>query len=519
VYWRCLQTTELKSELERLCRHYSHYFAGVLGSMLLGFVSFPVFTRVFSVADYGTLDFIQKIVLLLIAVAKLGFQHAVLRFFNGEAFASDRAAAERYYSTLFFGAALTSAAVMFGLVAFACLLPPSMMQHQLRNLLCLASILIFLGGMESVQWAFLRIEERTKSFSVAMIGTRAGTLALICLLLWLGQRTIYVFFAGAIGAEAAMVIALSIPLFRRGLLSVRLVDFSFFRTAAVFGAPLIVYELGNIILDSGDRLLVRRYLGAELLGYYSVAYNMAWQVYQLVLIPLNLALVPLYMKLWSSRGRAKTVEFLSRGLDWFAMIAAGLLCIIAVTARDFVIVLASAKYREASGLISTIVAGMLIYATLAFVSAGLLIDKKTFTMVRQVAYAVAANLLLNCVLLPVIGLQGAAIATLLSYALCIFLLARASFRVLPLRVEAGRAVRYIIAGAVSAGLTSRIEFGNRFVDLVSKGLLSVVLYVGFLALIDRHFRQLLADGLRAARGTPSGQSEVFLQEVASTEHS
>jgi O-antigen/teichoic acid export membrane protein len=489
----------LPRELKTLLRHYSHYLAGLFGSLLLGFLSFPVFTRIFSVGDYGTLDFIQKIVTLLIAVAKLGFQHSVVRFYDDTAFADDRKAAQRYYSTMFFGGISTALTVTLAFVGIVRVLPTSVIDAPLKKLLCFASALIFLGGIESIQWGFLRIQERTKTYSVAMISMKAGTLAMIYLLLWLGHRNVYVFFAGAIGAEALVVTFLIVPLFRNEYVTPRRIDLGLFRTAACFGAPMIVYELANIMLDSGDRFLVRRYLGVELLGYYSVAYNIAGYTYQLVLVPLNLALVPIYMKLWTTKGPEKTVEFLSRGLDLFFLLAAGLMCTIVVTAEDLVIVLASGKYRGSGNLVSIVAGGLLIYATLAFVAAGLLIYKKTLTMVLQVSYAAAANLVLNCLLLPIIGIKGAAIATLLGYGLCILLLGRSSFRILPLRLRYTRMVRYLFAGTVSSIVALRIDLGRPLLNVIARTVVSLVIYFAIILLADRHLRNEGVELLRSIR--------------------
>lgn len=493
------QTTaaEAVAGLTTLFRQYSQYFAGLFGSLLLGFLSFPVFTRIFSVSDYGVLDFIQKIVTLMIAVGKLGFQHAVVRFYDHDKFAQEPKLAQRYFSTMFFGGFATALTVTIGFVAIVAVLPGTVIEHllpgavveqPLRGLLCFASGLILLGGIESLQWGFLRVQERSGTYSAAMICIKGGTLAVIYLLLWLGQRGVYVFFAGSIVAEGIVVGVLVAPLFRTGSISLRKFDFQFFRVAASFGAPLIIYELASIILDSGDRFLVGRWLGSEMLGQYSVAYNIAGYTYQLVLVPLNLALVPMYMKLWTTKGPEMTIEFLSRGLDLFLLLAGALMCTIIVTAPDVVVVLASRKYEGTGALISIIAGGLLIYATLAFVAAGLLLEKKTLVMMAQVAYAAAANLILNVILLPRMGIKGAAIATLIGYALCIFLLGRRSFRVLPLRLDFGRMGRYLIAGLVAVMAAARLNLGRPFLNVPMKGLVSVTVYFLIVFLGDPRIR-------------------------------
>ena len=69
------------SSLKTFYRHSSHYLGGRVAVMLLGLISFPVFTRLFSVAEYGTINLIANTVLLLTALSKFGFQHSVQRYY------------------------------------------------------------------------------------------------------------------------------------------------------------------------------------------------------------------------------------------------------------------------------------------------------------------------------------------------------------------------------------------------------------------------------------------------------
>src|SRR5262249_14116312 len=149
---------------------------------------------------------------------------------------------------------------------------------------------------------------------------------------------------------------------RRGLLHWTSVDRSMLTAGLAFGAPLILQELAGAILDTGDRTLVRAYLGGDALGQYTVAYGLAGYVNTLMMGPLGLAILPIYMRIWRSEGKEKTVEFLSIGLDTFLMASAGIFALATVACRDAVDLLASAKYHAAAPLIPTLVAGMLIYS-------------------------------------------------------------------------------------------------------------------------------------------------------------
>lgn len=70
------------NELKTLCRHSLHYLVGRAGLIVVSLVSFPLLTRVFSVAQHGTIDLIAKVVLIAAVMSKMGLQHALPRFYD-----------------------------------------------------------------------------------------------------------------------------------------------------------------------------------------------------------------------------------------------------------------------------------------------------------------------------------------------------------------------------------------------------------------------------------------------------
>lgn len=476
------------NELRKLLQHSSHYLTGILASLGLGFISFPIFTRLFSVSDYGTIDLIAKVLLLLVALSKMGLQQSALRFYDGRLFASDRLAARRYYSTMLGGMALSATCItvlFWGAVGVA---PKSLISRPLALLLCLASALILVRALTSVLWVFLRVQEKTKLYSVFTVIIKGASVAAICLSILLLGRSVLAFYSGTIFVEMAVAVALSAILLRGGLVNIGAFDVTLFRAGLAFGLPLICYELASITLDAGDRVLVRHYLGANTLGFYSLAYGMSDYVNNLLIVPINLALAPIYLRLWMTEGQARTSEFLSRGLDIFIMSSVGIFAVVAATAHDAVTLFASSKYHGAEALIPTLVAGLLIYTSHSFLSAGLMICKSTRTMAKLLAYSALLNVGLNCLLLPRMGVQAAAIATLLSYLFCVVLLARASFKLLPLRLDVRAIARYAFAAIVAWYAASRIEFPSSLANLVARSVVAFIVYSGLLYATDSRVR-------------------------------
>src|SRR5215471_2182008 len=105
--------------------------------MLLGFASFPVFTRVFSVSDYGAMSLVLKVLLLLTVLGKFGLQNSVQRFYAEEGASLDEVVSRRYYSTLFFGALATGAMFALLFVVGVVFAPVSIVEAKLRHLFLL----------------------------------------------------------------------------------------------------------------------------------------------------------------------------------------------------------------------------------------------------------------------------------------------------------------------------------------------------------------------------------------------
>lgn len=488
----------VRAEIKQLLRQSSHYLVGLLGGLALGFVSFPIFTRAFSVADYGLIDYAQKIMLLLTALCKAGMQNSALRFYDRARFSQEEGAAGSYYATMYYGVAGSASVATLLVTVLLLLAPRGMVDDRLAVVLAFTPGLILLRALQSMLWSFMRIEERTRAYNITGLLMKAASIAVICLLLPVLGASARTYFVGTLLVESLIVVFITWPLWRKGLLKLTAFDPTLLKAALAFGLPMISQEVAAIVLDSGDRVVVRHFLGDEPLGLYSVAYGLAGYVNTLLAVPLGLAVLPIYMRLWRSEGRAKTVEFLSLGLDGFLMAAGLLMALAACLSRDTVLLLASAKYRGADALIPTLVAGLLISTAQVFLNAGLLIHRRTVRMASILGLSAVLNLLLNWVLVPRMGIQAAALATLVSYLFYTAWLARDSFRLLSLDVSWRAPLRYTLAAVAAAGAAALVTFDSPLANLAVKGTLACIVYAAVLFGLDRRVRGWVA-ALRSPR--------------------
>ena len=479
------------SALKTLYRHSSHYLGGRLVIMLLGFVSFPIFTRVFSVAEYGVINLIMNTVLLLTVVSKFGFQHSIQRYYPEGEPATSSDTLRRYYSTLFYSTALLALVLILLFVASLFFGAGRFLGSAAGGTLILACSLVMIRSLRSMQMNLMQMEHKTRLVNGMDILQKALTIGVICALLFFWQKTVFAFFLGLVVVEGAILLQYVPVLGRRQLLSPSMFDMGFLRTAAAFSLPLMAAEISWFVLDSGDRFFVQHYLGAQALGFYAAAYGIASYLQDVMMAPLQLSLFPICMRVWNTEGKKATQDFLSRSLDQFIFLAVAVVCVAIVTSRDVIVLLASRKFQEAHTLLPFLVIGLVLSAVTIYFRPGLMIHKRATKIAAATFYAGFLNVALNVILLPRIGLVGAAIATTVSYAGIVVFLAYQSLRVLPLHLELVSFAKYAATGAAVAWLVTQLPVETPLLSVVVKGSLILVLYAGILFAIDLRVRELL----------------------------
>ena len=494
------------TDIRQLLAHASQYLAGRAGLMLLGFISFPVLTRLLPVAQYGELSLALKLCLLWTVLSKCGIQNAALRFFPA---ASKFSQAEKQAcaSTLI----LSVAAISLLLGAFGYLGMRTIGSRLGPAIAALGPLLLILAFVRSIQPTFsgmLRSERRTWLFNACELSGKATGILFSILALVLIATDLRYFIAGLVSAEALVMIAIGAWFYRAGLLSLRSFKPHLAREAVLFSMPLIAYELTSVILDSGDRILVGHYLGPAQLGLYSASYSVATYAEEALMTPVNMALMPAYMKIWVEQGTAATSRFLSDSLEYFVMACGAVAVLVYVTSADLIGILASKKFAAAHSLLPVLVLGLLVYATHIFFNAPLIIYKRSIVLTSCTTVCCIANIVMNILLLPRLGIMGAAVSTLLSYVCLAVGLLFVSRRYLSFSLPFATFLSSLILVSAIDKLMEQVAFTSHWVALFMKGGVAVVLYSAGLIVLRPKLRRSVFAGSRKVFVAESYLSEV-----------
>jgi O-antigen/teichoic acid export membrane protein len=197
------------------------------------------------------------------------------------------------------------------------------------------------------------------------------------------------------------------------------------------------------------------------------------------------------VQLWTLHGEERTKEFLSRTLSYFALLAVAVIAGTTVVSSDVVVLLASKRYLQAHVLLPWLVAGLIISSLQVFFKAGLMLQHKPMKVAQATTLAAIFNMGLNVALIPRIGILGAAIATFLSYALWVFLMARAAFAVFPFAIQWPAIARYIGSAAVAWFVASRIDLPETLTRLLARGSVFCLVYAVCVLAVDKCIRHNL----------------------------
>jgi O-antigen/teichoic acid export membrane protein len=248
-------------------------------------------------------------------------------------------------------------------------------------------------------WAFVGVA------STAAVGGQVIGLTLAALL-----RSATAYMAGiATGAGLAALAGLTVTRSLRA----GIVGFDELRKGLALGLPIVPHSLAVSMLASADRVVIAATLGLAAAGRYQVAYAVG-SVGVALVIALNQAWQPLLL----GAPEANRWEILADTSRVIHLVAACVASLLALSAPLALVVASPASYgRTALVPVAAIVAfSALPYATSGTYFQVVFLSGRTRVMALAAPLAAGVNIALNLALLPVIGLVGAAVATVVAYA-------------------------------------------------------------------------------------------------------
>jgi O-antigen/teichoic acid export membrane protein len=429
------------SPLRKLAVQFSHFFLGTLSMQLIGLVSFPILTRVLTKEQYGILGLVTITMLVAVAIAKAGLADGVIRFYRECADSPERLT-EFASTVLFRGLIFAAGATIVYFIAFPSLEKALGIKEQYQASFMIMGGYVLIRPINILVMYFLRVNDRTIFLNAIYLVERAVSVSLGLFLLLFLIHDLSGYFLGIISAEVIIAVILYRWFFKKYTLTFRKASSQLNLKLLRFGIPLLFSELSYLFMTYADRYLMMGFFDEAMLGLYSVGYNLAMYIGNIIMISLSYAVVPIYVDIYEKEGKERTEEFLGKVLHYFIMATILMFFGYWAVSREVFITLATEKYSEAASFSPIILAGTSIYALSSILNAGLYLRKKTPIMLLIMVSAVGLNIGMNYFLMPRYGVFGGAWTAFATSSIVVLLTGIFSSRYIAIRAEISQIIYY-----------------------------------------------------------------------------
>lgn len=408
---------------------------------LSSIILLPLLTKTLGAHDYGIWAQVNVTISLALGFVGLGLPYAMTRFLPAKT--NKEEIGEEFWS-VFCLVFLVTLVVSIILIAFARFIANAFFEGA-TDIVRITGLIILAWSLDGVFLSIFRTFRQMKTYSAFMIADTYGQIGLIAYLVLNGHGILSIVLA-VLGVR--MVIFLILFFLVKSQVGIKRPHFSKIREYLSFGLPTIAGNVANWVVVSSDRYVIGYFLGATSVGIYSAAYGLGSLPFMIIGI-LGFVLPPALSKLYDG-GRMKEVEtHLSYSLKYALALAIPFVFGAAILAEPVLRLFSTPEIASQGYFILPIVA----LSALVLVSGGvinhiIIMIKKT--KISGAAWVIAAvvNLGLNILVVPRIGILGAAITTLIAYSLAEAIQLYYSFKEFKFTIDWHFVIKSLIASVI-----------------------------------------------------------------------
>jgi O-antigen/teichoic acid export membrane protein len=468
------------------------YFAGRFGAALVNLLSVAIYTRLLSPGEYGVYALVLSGTVMIYAGMMQWLTLALARFLP--AYQDHEAILLSHIATAYGATALLVIAGACALVKWLVLAPDT------RTLLVLGTGILL--AMSLAELTLVTFQMRGKAYCYIRFAFLrvAVAAAMGALLAYIGWGSVGLLFGVAAG-HLCIVLPNLVPTWgsiRRSLLRKELV-----RELAAYGFPFAMTGALAAIIDASDRYIVGILIGTDAAGLYAAPCDLAMRSMYILMVVVAMAGNPIILRTYEAGGEAAVRPLIRRqaelllGLALPAAIAYALLA--PAIAETF---FGEAFQVTARELMPWIAAATVLKGFQAFCLAlAFSLPKQPLRLTCIFAFGAITNALLNFLLIPPMALVGAAVSTVVAYALILigsFLTGRKLF---PLPLPKAGFTKILIACAILVLILWQVRETTALAPILLHCLVGGVAYLAILCGLDvADTRHLLARAARLACG-------------------
>lgn len=405
--------SEVNGALQKIAKETGIIFFGTILALLLEFFGRVILARFYSVSEYGVFTLALTVLNITLLLASLGLPDGIAREI---AFYRKREPSRvgEIISTSIFTVALSSLMALALIVLYSDIIAQIFRQNELS---CFIRILAFVipfssmtGIILSVYRGFGRAKERVYFSNISKL----LFLIFILVLVVLNLQFIYVFYA-CIANSILTFFALVFYTHRLRLFEIKFSpNLKVGKKLLMFSIPLLFIGILGFIIDWTDTLMLGYYKSAELVGLYNAASPLA-RLIRIFLSTAAFIYLPVASELYAKekiKEMGRVYQILTK---WIFLLTLPIFTVIFLFPEETIKFLFGAKYLPATLTFRILAFGFMFHTILGLNGLSLIVIKDSRFILFSSLSSAFSNIILNAVLIPTYGMEGAAVASLISY--------------------------------------------------------------------------------------------------------
>ena len=392
------------------------YGVGILLNRSLSFLLLPIYTYFFSPAELGLYNLIQSIWLFVILIYVYGMETSFIKFFID---AKEKENKKEIYSTTFILIAATS--IIFSLAIY--LFSGNIVSlfsfedsEKAKYLMQILSLLLFFDTLSRFPLLLLRAELNAKTYIfISFLSLVVNLLMNVVLIIFLKFNVEAILYSYIVSVIFTLIIGLIITKKFIGF------NFSFKRAKelVLYGNKFIYMGLFLLLIDISDRFFLKYFFDESVVGIYSANYRLA-SIMSLCIAAFRFSWTPYFLSIAENPDNKEIVSkiftyFVFAGLFLFLLFTFFTEPIVKISFGKYSVL--DIKYQSGLSIIPIVLLAYFFSGLFANLNVAPFYADKTSRLLIVTVEGIIINIVLNFILIPGYKMSGAALATLITYAI------------------------------------------------------------------------------------------------------
>ena len=449
----------ISSQLQRLAKGTAIYGVGQVLNRFIGFLLLPVFTTYLSPKEYGVSAILLMLSGILTCVFSLGIGVSTgICYYDGDGV---QHRANTVWTATWILVLSTFFFLVIGLPGSGLISSTAFSSAEYSYLVSLTLITAGLGILVQPSILYLQFEERATLFVI---------LSAVLTVFSFGSSIFFVVFLkrGVKGLVEANTISQLTCLLLYFSVMVRELKPSYgvlmAKNLIKIGLPYVLGFLSFFLIQYVDRYMLEFYCGLNVVGIYSVGYNIG-MIVMLIVGAFSVAWTP-YFNSFVNRQEDASYLF-SYILTYYIMGMGFLSLLMFLFAKPVVTLMTASPFHVAYTVVGIVSLAQVIYGCYLIFLPGLYYAKKTGIVNFILVGACLLNITLNSMLIPWINMLGAAMATVASFLAMTIMTHFAARKYLAVTYDWVRILRYLALWSVAVTIYYVAPKSSLFIDVLT----------------------------------------------------